>query len=115
MLSARKEGMHRLVLVGRGELTEIAVLAAWGEGIELQAVVDWQANEERICGLKVVRSLDDIGPVDAVVITESRKPQQVYEEMRLRLPDAQLLAPALLRITRGRSALATDAPAEPSP
>jgi DNA-binding MarR family transcriptional regulator len=100
MVAARQRGMRRLVLVGRGELTEIAVLAAWGEGIELQAVLDWQANEDRICGLKVVRSLDEVGQIEAAVITESRRPQEVYDELRQRLPEAQVLVPLLLKVVR---------------
>lgn len=105
MVRASQGGARRLVLVGRGELAEIAVLAAWGEGIKLQAIVDWQANDDHFCGLKVVGSLDEIGSVDAVVITESRKPQQTYEELRKRMPDTQVLAPALLKIARDRDRL----------
>jgi DNA-binding MarR family transcriptional regulator len=102
MASARRAGMRRIVLVGRGELAEIAVLAAWGEGIKLQAILDWEANDDRFCGLKVVPSLDEAGPIEAAVVTESRRPQQTYNELRKHLPDEKVLAPELLKITRGR-------------
>jgi hypothetical protein len=102
---AGKAGLSRLVLVGTGELAEIAVLAAWGEGVTLQAIIDPEANQNQRYGLKVIRSLDEIGPVDAVVITESRAPQKAYEDMLERFSEAQVLAPALLKITRDRADL----------
>jgi DNA-binding MarR family transcriptional regulator len=102
---ARKTGMSRLILVGAGDLAEIAVLAAWGEGVTLEAIVNPEANQDQRYGLKVIRSLDEIGPVDAVVITESRAPQKAYEDMRERFSEAHVLAPALLKITRDRADL----------
>jgi DNA-binding MarR family transcriptional regulator len=102
---ARKAGLSRLVLVGTGELAEIAVLAAWGEGVPLQAIIDPEAIRNQRYGLRVIRSLDEIGPVDAVVITESRAPQKAYEDMLERFSEAQVLAPALLKITRDRADL----------
>jgi hypothetical protein len=56
-------------------------------------------------GIRVIRSLQEIGPFDAIVITESQTPQQTYEDMRERLPEAQVLAPPLLKITRDRADL----------
>ena len=102
---ARTAGMSRLVLVGCGELAEIAVLAAWGEGVTLHAIVDPETNQDQRYGLKVSRSLDEIGPFDAVVITDSRAPQKAYEDMRERFPEAQVLVPPLLKITRDRADL----------
>lgn len=102
---ASAAGMSRLVLVGSGELTEIAVLAAWGEGVTVEAVIDPEEYQDQRHGLKVVRSLDESGNFDAVVITDSRNPQQTYEEMRKQLLEAQVLAPAFLKITRDRADL----------
>ena len=102
---ARTAGMSRFVLVGGGELAEIAVLAAWGEEVTLQAILDPEANENQRYGLKVIRSLDEIGPFDAVVITDSRAPQKAYEDMCERLPEARVLVPSLLKITRDRADL----------
>ena len=52
---AHVAGLSRLVLVGSGELVEIAVLAAWGEGVTLQATVDSETNQDERYGLKVIR------------------------------------------------------------
>ena len=61
--AASKAGMTRLVLVGSGELAEIAVLAAWGEDVTLIGVIDPNANEARRYGLNVLRSLDEARPL----------------------------------------------------
>ncbi len=97
---ARMEGKSRLVLVGGGDLAEIAILAAWGEGLELLGLLDPSANQDQYYGVKVIRSLAEIGAVDAVVITEARAPQRAYETMRALLADARVLAPPVLKIAR---------------
>ncbi|GAF79082.1 unnamed protein product [marine sediment metagenome] len=102
---ARSDGLSSLVLIGGGELAAIAVLAAWGEGVALLAILDPESNQNQHYGLKVIRSLDEISPFDAVVITDSRTPQKAYEELRERLPEAQVLAPPLLKITPDRADL----------
>ena len=102
---AHLDGQTRLVLVGSGELAEIAILAAWGEGLTLLALLDSETNQDQHYGVRVTRCLEEIGPFDAVVITDSRTPQQAYEDMRKRLPEAQVLAPPLLKITRDRADL----------
>ena len=102
---ARTHGRSRLVLVGSGELAEIAILAAWGEGLTLLGLLDSEINQDQHYGVRVIRSLEEIGSFDAVVITDSRAPQQAYEDMRERLPEARVLAPPLLKITRDRADL----------
>jgi DNA-binding MarR family transcriptional regulator len=97
---ARAEDQSRLVLVGSGDLAEIAIIAAWGEGLMLLGVLDSDTNLDQYCGVRVIRSLEEIEPFDAVVITHSRTPQKAYEAMRERLPEAQVLAPPLLKIAR---------------
>ena len=92
---ARTDGRSRLVLVGSGELAEIAILAAWGEGLSLVGLLDSATNQDQHYGVRVIRSLEEIGAFDAVVITDSRTPQQSYEMMCERLSEAQVLAPPL--------------------
>ena len=104
-LRARADGRSRLVLVGSGELAEIAILAAWGEGLTLLGLLDCETNRDQHYGVRVIRALEEIGPFDAVVITDSRTPQHSYEAMCERLPEAQILVPPLLKVTRDRADL----------
>jgi DNA-binding MarR family transcriptional regulator len=101
--NAKAAGMTRLVLVGSGELAEIALLAAWGEGISLIGVIDPKTNEPTRYDLTVYRSLDEAAEYDAVVITDSKRPQMVYEAMRAVLPVSKILAPPLLKIAPDRT------------
>ena len=75
----------------------------------LLGLLDSDTNVDQFYGVRVIRSLEEIGPFDAIVITDRRAPQQAYEAMRERLSDAQVLAPPLLKITRDRIDLITAA------
>lgn len=97
---ARMSNMNRIAFIGSGELVEIALLAAREVEIEIIAILDRETNKERLYGLRVVRNLEDISPIDAVVITDSRAPQAAFDSVRDQLGSAHILAPALLRITR---------------
>jgi DNA-binding MarR family transcriptional regulator len=102
---AKAAGMTRLVLVGSGELAEIALLAAWGEGLAPAGIIDPKANEPTRYGLIVYRSLKEAGACDAAVITDAKQPQITYEAIREVLPAEQILAPALLKITPDQAEL----------
>lgn len=102
-------GHKRVVLCGAGELAEIATLAAFGLDVALVAVLDSETNQARVAGLPVIRSIDELGPGDVVVITDGRNPQQAYDRLVSALAPERVLAPPFLRISpapqsdRGRS------------
>ena len=99
-LSGQRAGFRRFVLVGRGEVAEIALLAAMEADAELVGILDREADTSRLHGLPVLRSLDEAEAGDAVVITESRYPQEAFEKLRGAVPARQVLAPPFLRIVR---------------
>jgi DNA-binding MarR family transcriptional regulator len=91
-------GTKRVVLCGAGELAEIATLAANGNGIEIVAVLDRETNQVRIAGLPVVRDVTALGGDDVLVITDGRKPQELYEALVDAVGEARVHAPPFLRI-----------------
>ena len=99
-VDGQKEGHRRFVLVGRGEVAEIALLAAIEADAELVAILDREANTSRLHGLPVLRSLDEAEAWDALVITESRHPQEAFDRLRGTAPAERVLAPPFLRIVR---------------
>lgn len=105
MAAAGKAGMTRLVLVGSGELAEVAVLAAWSEDVILIGVLDPNVTEPRRYALDVFRSFDEAEQCDAVVITDAKEPQRTYDAMRALLPTSRVLAPAILKITPDQAEL----------
>jgi len=98
-------GLKKIALAGHGELTEIAVLAALGEGISIDAILDPQANEAERHGVRVIRDLSEAPAIDAIIITETKFPQAIYERMCAAFDASRVFAPALLRITPNRREL----------
>lgn len=102
--AARRSGIRRLAFAGNGEMTEIALLAAREADMEIVAVVDRLSNEDQFHGIPIVRAIEDLRGAEALVITESRRPQQTFDLLVQSVPGARILAPRILRITRGASA-----------
>ena len=99
-LSGRRMGFRRFVLVGRGEIAEIALLAALEADAELVGILDREANRDRLHGLPVFRSLGDAAAWDALVITDSRHPQEAFDRLRGAVSARQVLVPPFLRVAR---------------
>jgi DNA-binding MarR family transcriptional regulator len=105
------------VLVGDGDLAEIAVLSAADASVVVSCVVDEASGRGQCVGVPVVPSLpaatrlcDGDGPargngIDVYMITDVQTPQTTYEATAravaaLGAPDGRILTPPLLRIVR---------------
>ena len=91
-------GERRVVLCGAGELAEIATLAANGTAIELMGILDRETNHVRVAGLPVMRDIEAIAHDAVLVITDGRKPQEVYDQFADAVGAARVRAPAFLRV-----------------
>lgn len=98
--AARKAGVRRIAFAGDGELVEIALLATIEHDIEIVGVLNRDTNLDRIGGLRVARAPEELGPVDAIVVVASRRPQDAYNALRAHYDDTAILAPKFLRLTR---------------
>lgn len=105
LLRAEQQGLKRIVLVGAGELAEIAVLAAHDLDISICAILSDGDNRDRLAGCKVVRSLDEAGDFDAVMLTDMRAPQESFERMVAEVDADRILVPDFLRVVRDREIL----------
>ncbi len=101
----RRDMVSRAVLVGGGDLAEIAVLAAVGEGVSLLGIVDPGANVESRFGVPIGSSLAAFPDVEVAIITDLTAPQETYEAVRRQLPEDRVFAPQILRINPDRAAL----------
>lgn len=97
--AAARGGTRRLVLIGGGELAEIAALAAMDADVALVAIVDSATNRPQLAGVAVVKTIADAPAFDAIVITDGSAPQATYDSVRAALPRAQILCPAVLQVT----------------
>jgi len=117
--AVRRQSWRRIVLVGAGELAEIAILSASESPVEIVCVADSAAAASRCAGVTVVADLAaairqgeaDGGGIDGFVITDTQAPQAAYEATLALAVAAgfgadRVVAPPMLRISR------TDGPPE---
>jgi len=98
------QGWRRVVLLGAGDLAEVAVIAAQEAEVELVAVVDPARNRDRFAGLPLLRNLPPADSFDAVLVTDVNDPQACFERAVRLLPAQRVLTPLLLHVSRGRIA-----------
>lgn len=101
MTQATEAGHGRILLVGCGELAEIAVLSASTAGMIVAGVVDlYESGVRHFHGHTVAATTAGMD-FDVVLVAETRDPQTVYHRLRQDFRADQLLVPALLRIATG--------------
>jgi DNA-binding MarR family transcriptional regulator len=91
--AAAARGQKRLVLLGHGDLAEIAHLVARDHGIEIAGVVGWTGMPDGLAA-----ELAALGQVDGLVVTELTNPSEVFAAARATFGADQVYAPALLRL-----------------
>jgi DNA-binding MarR family transcriptional regulator len=113
----RKRGLTRIVLVGSGDLAEVAALSALEADVEVIGVVDPAAQSGRCAGRPIFTSIkalrgylaDGKSKVDAIVITATndaekmaRLADEIAAELGVSERPRQLLAPGI-RAARAQS------------
>lgn len=99
---------RRVALAGASDLAEIAVLCAREREIELVGIVDPVAAAKPFAGLAVVGRLKELGPVNAVIVTDLGNPQAAYDALVETMPGERVLTPRLLGVSRARPRLAEE-------
>lgn len=94
---AQERGWSRIALAGISDLAEIAVICAFERGIAIVGVVDAAAPAAAFMGAPVVGSFELLaGAVDAVVVTDLRRPRETYEAAIAQIGRDRVLSPSLL-------------------
>jgi DNA-binding MarR family transcriptional regulator len=94
---AAARGFKRLVLAGKSDLAEIAILCAVEVGATVVAVVDVGSEGVRFVGAEVVDSYADVtGGFDAVIVTDVASAQASYELAVAAVGRDRVLVPTLL-------------------
>jgi DNA-binding MarR family transcriptional regulator len=90
-------GLEKIVLAGKSDLCEIAMLCAVDSPISIVAIVDPVETPSRFIGIKVVSSYDEVGePFDAVVITHLIRAKGAFDHAIDTFGVERVLAPDLL-------------------
>jgi DNA-binding MarR family transcriptional regulator len=94
---ARAMGFQKIVLAGRSDLCEIALLCAVDSPISIVAVVDPDEAVPRFLGIEVFHAYEDVDvPFDAVVVTHLTKARSAFEHAIAKFGAEKVLAPDLL-------------------
>lgn len=96
-----KNGWTTLALCGAGDLAEIFVLYAREYPVRIVGVIETAdaAPGDTYCNVPVVAAPESmVGRVDAVVISDLRRPQEMYDRMVGLFPPERVLAPRLLEL-----------------
>lgn len=99
-IDCRKAGIQKVAFVGAGDLCEIASLAALDSELEVVAVLDETTNRQKVAGLPVCRSLDELPSFEILVITDTRNPQRAYDLLKDLLPPERIVYPSVLRLSK---------------
>ena len=87
-------------------MSEIATLCVADHGLQLTGILDPNVDATEIAGLPVFARLEDAGPYDAVVITNLREPQKLFNRLIKTVASERVLAPRMLNVSRTRPKLA---------
>jgi len=94
---AKERNLRTLVLAGKSDLAEIAILSAVDTGVSIVAIVDPRADETLFVGKPVVSSYDRLAEsFDAVMITDVAGARAAFEDAARRYGSENVLLPRLL-------------------
>jgi hypothetical protein len=97
--AARGRGFHQLVLAGKSDLAEVALLCAAESDVKIVAIVDPLADQRRFAGVAVVPAFSDVeADFDAVVVTQVDRAREVFEVAVDVYGAERVFAPAMLGI-----------------
>jgi DNA-binding MarR family transcriptional regulator len=104
LAAAAETGFRRIVLAGKSDLAEIATICAHDAGIEIVAIVDPAATDERFIGLPFVASFDAVAtPFDAVLLTDLVNAPETCARLIEQFDARRVLVPSLLRLRMRRA------------
>jgi DNA-binding MarR family transcriptional regulator len=97
---AREQNFQNLVLCGKSDLAEIAILSALACGVSIVAIVDRNASEMLFFGKLVVPDYSRLtAAFDAVIVTDVINPRRAFDEAVKLYGPGRVLVPSLLGLS----------------
>jgi DNA-binding MarR family transcriptional regulator len=97
--AARARGFHQLVLAGKSDLAEVALLCAAESDVKIVAIVDPLTDQRKFAGVAVVPAFADVeADFDAVVVTQVDRAREVFEAAVDACGAERVFVPAMLGI-----------------
>jgi predicted transcriptional regulator len=95
--AAQARGFSRVVLAGKSDLAEIAILCAVEAAVTIVAIVDARSNDTQFIGVNVFKSYAEVaGKFDAVIVTDVTTAQTTFAAAIEACDADHVLAPTLL-------------------
>lgn len=104
--AAKERGYSRIVLAGKSDLAEIAMLCAAEGGVEIAAIVDARAADahagvSQFFGLPLVATYADVSSAfDAVIVTDVTRARETAESAIAAFGEDRVFVPALLGLRK---------------
>lgn len=97
LMAAKANNCSRIVLAGKSDLTEVAILCAVDAAVTIVAIVDPRSEERKFAGFDLVRSYADVREkFDAVLVTDLVDAQAAFEGAIESCGADRVMVPALL-------------------
>jgi DNA-binding MarR family transcriptional regulator len=101
---ATARGFNRLVLAGKSDLAEIAILCAVEAGVTVVAIVDPRSEVARFVGVDICKTYPDVNVAfDAVIVTDVARAQASLDAAVEACGADRVLVPALLGVRLPKS------------
>lgn len=100
MAQCEANGWQRIAFAGTSELAEVGLLCIQDQEIELAGIIDPARAGERYLGVPVVARPSELKDLQAVVVTDLTRPDDVSKDMRAAVGQDRTLVPQLLRSPR---------------
>ena len=96
LASCANHNWNKIVLVGSGDLAEIALLCALQNKVGIVGVFDAHSSGNSFLHVPLAQSLDQLPQADAALLTDVVRPQRAWKSIGDNLPKDRILIPALL-------------------
>ena len=99
LAETKAKGFGRLVLAGKSDLAEIAILCAVEGSVTIAAIVDPRSEDARFIDVDVVKTYADVtAPFDGVVVTDVARAKLSFDAAVEAFGAERVFAPGLLGI-----------------
>ena len=97
--TCQNKNWHNIALHGLTDISEIAVLSAQNFEVNIVAIVDKSSSLAEYLGIPILDSIEKLGVVDAIVITDVGDPDASLKYLSGIYPGPQLFVPEILRLS----------------
>ena len=97
--TCQNKNWHNIALHGLTDISEIAVLSAQNFGVNIVGIVDKSSLLAEYSGIPILDSIEKLGVVDAIVITDVGDPDARLKYLSGFYPGSHVFLPEILKVS----------------